>query len=67
MFKKMMTIKKNKTNIPEVRGKIRVASYRSNVKIIGTTEPIPLDLLEKPDDARAKQWENTGMPSDFWL
>lgn len=36
-------------------------------KIVHTGEPVPLHLMEKPNGAKAKQWENTGMPSDFWL
>jgi hypothetical protein len=41
--------------------------HKTHNKMIHTGELVPLDLMEKPDDAKAKQRENTGMPSDFWL
>jgi hypothetical protein len=66
-LKKLVTMKKNKKNIIETQGKVQAAGSKVHNRVIYSSEPVPLSLLEKPNDARAKQWENTDMPSDFWL
>ncbi|MDR1342357.1 MAG: hypothetical protein LBK18_03765 [Prevotellaceae bacterium] len=61
-------MKKSKKNISEAQDNARATNrYGSCSKIICSGEPVPLNLLEKPNEARAKHWANTDMPSDFWL
>jgi hypothetical protein len=66
-LKKLVTMKKNKKNIIEAQGKVQATGSKMHNRVVYSGEPVPLNLLEKPNDARAKQWEDTDMPSDFWL
>ncbi|MDR0712202.1 MAG: hypothetical protein LBF67_07670 [Prevotellaceae bacterium] len=60
-------MKKGTKNRTETHDAAHTAGHKNYSQTIYTGEPVPLDLMEKPNGARAKQWKNTGMPSDFWL
>jgi hypothetical protein len=60
-------MKKSTKNRAETYNAAHDAGHTGCNKTIYTGEPVPLDLMEKPNGARAQQWKNTGMPSDFWL
>ncbi|MDR2814980.1 MAG: hypothetical protein LBB79_10070 [Prevotellaceae bacterium] len=58
---------KKSTKRDKAHATAHVAEHKSRNRIICTSELVPLELMEKPDSAKAMQWKNTGMPSDFWL
>jgi hypothetical protein len=64
---KIFTMKRNKKNIFGAHSKVQSMNHNGYNRMISSSEPVPLNLLERPNDARAKQWEDTDMPSDFWL
>ncbi len=47
-------------------GKEHVSNHRNSSQV-HTGEPVPNELLEKPNDAKQTAWTNNEMPSDFWL
>ncbi len=58
-------MKNQKSNVDR-HGKDQASNHRNGRRVY-TDEPIPAELLEKPSDAKKKQWEENEMPSDFWL
>ena len=67
MLKELFTMKKITKNRAELYSAAHASACAGCDKRIYTGEPVPLDVMEKPNGARAKQWKNTGLPSDFWL
>lgn len=61
-------MKKSTKNKTEIYSTPQAARPAGCDRIVYSGEPVPFDMMEKPNGARAKQWKNTGgMPSDFWL
>ncbi|MDR0710725.1 MAG: hypothetical protein LBF67_00035 [Prevotellaceae bacterium] len=64
----MKSSTKNTKHKFEIYDTTHAASRKNSSKIIYSGEPVPINLMENPDSAKAKQWKNSDdMPSDFWL